>query len=99
VGGLAMKMTKKQNYTHFLTTNVSPYYIGSLRYLSLPRKKKKKAKRFAERTFYYDKKRGVCVFHPMLLSTPVPSKIIDTFKADLPVRSHTSVKFRRFSES
>jgi hypothetical protein len=67
-------------------------------YLKLPRKLKKVAKGFAK-GLYYDRRKGVCIFNPKLLSTPVPRGMLHIFEnmPKWPVNGGVTMRFQRYN--
>lgn len=92
---------KKRAYTDFLK-NGSDSLFGHLdsSYLDLPRKEKKKRKRYAEKQYYYERKKGfrrVTFYNPRMLCDPIPKGLMEMFGTPIPIRSSQTVKFTRYS--
>lgn len=86
-----IKRTRKAAYTHYLT-----YYNKD--YSNCSRKYKRLRKRCAVRGLYYNKGK-ILIFHPKLLSMPIPKGIMEAFSfKPFPVTSGQTMRFRRYSE-
>lgn len=84
-----IKRTRKGAYTHFLYS-VNPSYRNYPRWLKKARKKS------SMRLMHYWKG-AIYTFHPLMLSMPLPNRMLEMFKMDaLPISSEQNMGFRRY---